>query len=98
MILHVVLIRPKQDVAPEDVERLSAALAALPTLIPGITDYRWGPNASPEGKGQGYELGFVMTFASAAARDAYLPHPEHQQVGPFVAAVAADVLVFDIEA
>ncbi len=42
-------------------------------------------------------MGFVITFADAAARDAYLPHPAHVAVQPLVRAVAAEVLVFDLE-
>ena len=97
MIVHVVLLRPKPDPDPGTMEALRSALAALPDAIPGITRFAWGPNSSPEGKGQGYDLGFVMEFADAAARDAYLPHPAHVAVGPLVRAVAAEVLVFDLE-
>ena len=46
---------------------------------------------------QGYDLGFVFTFTDAAARDAYLPHPAHVAVQPLVRAVAAELLVFDLE-
>ena len=38
-----------------------------------------------------------MTFESAAARDIYLPHPDHLAVVPLVHAVAEQVLVFDLE-
>ena len=98
MLLHVVLIKPKPDVEDEAVDRLSQVLAGLPRQIPGIVGYHWGANVSPEGIGRGYEYGFVMTFEDAAARDAYLPHPEHVAVRPSMDAVAAEVLVFDIEA
>jgi hypothetical protein len=97
-ILHVVLLRPRPGVEVDAVRRLHGALSALPDVIPGITGLEFGPNVSPEGKGSGYDLGFVMTFESAAARDAYLPHPDHLAVRPFVEAVADEVLVFDIEA
>ena len=98
MLLHVVLIKPKPDVEDEAVDRLSQVLAGLSRQIPGIVGYHWGVNVSPEGIGRGYEYGFVMTFEDAAARDAYLPHPEHAAIRPFMDAVAAEVLVFDIEA
>ena len=98
MILHIVLFKSKPDAAPDAVARLDDALGQLVGRIPGLTEYSWGPNVSPEGKGQGYDLGFVMSFETAAARDAYLPHPEHTNVGPLVGAVADDVLVFDLEA
>ena len=97
VVLHVVLIRPRQDTPPQALRELAAALAALRETIPGILDYRWGANSSPEGMGRGYELGFVMTFESSAARDAYLPHPEHRKIGPLIEPVAEEVLVFDID-
>ncbi len=98
VLFHIVLIKPRPEADVAAVERLDQFLCALPRLIPGITDYHWGANVSPEGMGRGYELGFLMTFENAAARDAYLPHPEHRKVGPFMDAVAQEVLVFDIEA
>ena len=39
-----------------------------------------------------------MTFAGAAARDAYLPHPEHLRVlAELMEPVVQDALVFDFE-
>ena len=97
-ILHVVLMHPRPGIEDVAIQRLHEALAALRDVIPGVTGLEFGPNVSPEGKGGGYDLGFVMTFESAAARDAYLPHPDHVAVGPLVEAVADRVLVFDVEA
>jgi hypothetical protein len=51
----------------------------LSESIDGIEDYVSGANMSPEGLNQGFTHGFVMTFKDAAARDAYLPHPEHER-------------------
>ncbi len=98
MILHVVLIKPKPALDPEALRALRVVLDALPQRIPGIRSYHFGPNISPEELGRGYEYGFVMEFEHAAARDAYLPHPEHVKVHPLMDEVAAEVLVFDIEA
>ena len=98
MILHVVLIKPKPDVDPDALRALRLVLDGLPEKVPGIKSYHFGPNVSPEGLGRGYEYGFVMTFETAAARDAYLPHPEHLKVHPLMDEVANEVLVFDIEA
>ena len=94
-MIHVVLFRPRPEADDNAIARLREALAELPAKIPGITRYTWGANVSPEGKEDGYTLGFVMEFVDAAARDAYLPHPDHLAVGPLVGAVAEDVLVFD---
>ncbi len=97
MIQHIVLIRPRDGAQPAAMARLADALAALPEKIPGITGYTWGANASPEGLNRGYTHGFLMTFETAAARDAYLPHPDHVAIGPLMQPVAEEVLVFDLE-
>ena len=45
--------------------------------------------------------GFVVDFRDAAARDAYLPHPEHMKVGKALVEAAQGgvegILVFDYE-
>ena len=101
MIVHLVLLKLKKDVAPADAKRVFEAVGALRKVIPGITDYAWGPYSSPEGMNKGFTHGFTMTFATAAARDAYLPHPEHEQVKKQVLALLegglAGALAFDFE-
>ncbi|MHB2167431.1 Dabb family protein [Alsobacter sp. R-9] len=101
MIRHVVLIRPSASATARDVSAAMEKVAALKGVIPGILDVRHGPDVSPEGLGRGYAMGFVVDFADAAARDAYLPHPEHQKAGAALVAVAEGgidgILVFDLE-
>ena len=53
------------------------------------------PLRQPEGLNDGYTHGFIMTFDSAASRDAYLPHPVHEDVKERVLPHLARVLVFD---
>lgn len=96
MIEHIVLLKPKAEVQSQTLTALWSGLGALRATIPGIVAIRMGNNSSPEGKEQGYTLGFVVTFKTAADRDAYLPHPEHLAIVPLVRAVADDVLVFDL--
>ena len=97
-INHVVLLRVRRDV---DAAPLLSALAELRDEIPGLLSFTGGPYASPEGLHRGYTHAFVMVFASAEARDAYLPHPAHERVkadvlaaldeaGPLPAVVAFD--------
>jgi hypothetical protein len=102
MIYHLVLLKVRRDVPKKQVEQAFAAIGALRDVIPGITGYEWGPYSSPEGMNRGYTHGFCMTFRDAASRDAYLPHPEHEQVKAQVLAILdgglAGVLAFDFEA
>jgi hypothetical protein len=94
---HVVLIKPRPDAETAAIAALWAGLGGLVESIPGITNLVVGENVSPECKDNGFTLGFIVTFRDRAARDGYLPHPEHLAVVPLVRAVADDVLVFDIE-
>ena len=50
---------------------------------------------SAEGLNDGYTHGFIMTFESPEARDAYLPHPIHEEVKDIVVPNLARVVVFD---
>ncbi len=101
MIRHVVLLRPAGGASPAAVQSALDGVAALKGVVPGILDVKLGPNVSPEGLGQGFTHGFVVDFTDAAARDAYLPHPEHQKAGAALVSVAeggvAGILVFDLE-
>ena len=87
MMTHLVLLRVKKDVPKKDVDRVFASLAALKGKIPGLLSFSGGPYSSGEGLSRGYTHGFSMTFSDAAARDAYLPHPEHEKVKGQVLAV-----------
>ena len=102
MIYHLVLLKVRPDVPKKKVEQVFAAIGALRDVIPGITGYEWGPYSSPEGLNRGYSHGFCMTFRDAAARDTYLPHPEHEKVKQQVVAIleggVAGALAFDFEA
>jgi hypothetical protein len=97
LILHTVFFKFKCDAETAAIEQLNARIARLKDVIPGITSYSWGPNCSPEGLGRGFGGGFVMTFKDVAARDAYLPHLEHQAVQPMVRSLVDDVFVYDFD-
>jgi len=64
-IQHIVLFRFRTDLAEGTIPALFADLRGLADRIPGIN---------------GFSHGFCMTFADEAARNAYLPHPEHQAI------------------
>lgn len=95
-INHVVLFGWTAEATEPQKLACAEALAGLKAIIPGILAYSGGDQNSPEAPGQGIDFGFVMTFADAAARDAYLPHPEHQRViRDYIAPILRQVQVFD---
>lgn len=97
-IRHTVLIHFKPGA---DVPAIFAALTSLQQKIPGIISISAGRDCSPEGMQRGHTHGFTVDFVNASARDAYLPHPEHQKVGAMIVAGAvggvAGVTVVDWE-
>jgi Stress responsive A/B Barrel Domain len=101
MITHMVLLKVRRDVSRAKIEAVFGEIGALQKRIAGIRSYAWGPYSSPEGLHRGYTHGFCMTFTDAAARDAYLPHPEHEQVKAHVLEIldggVSGVLAFDFE-
>ncbi|MDP6699881.1 MAG: Dabb family protein [Candidatus Latescibacteria bacterium] len=98
MIQHIVLLKLKPDATAEQKAALLDGLIALKDKIPGIESVSGGDDNSPEGKQHGFDWGFVMTFADADARDAYLPHPDHKALGQqLLRPIVDDVLVFDYE-
>jgi hypothetical protein len=96
-VRHVVAFKYKPDATAENIQQVTAAFRDLRTKIPGITGFETGVNNSPEGKDQGFTHVYLLTFESVAARDAYLPHPEHARFGELLRglAVLQDVFVVD---
>ena len=80
MIRHLVLMKCYPDISVAQIDNVFAALAGLKEKIPGILAFEGGQNNSPEGIARGHTHAFTMDFADEQARDAYLPHPEHQKV------------------
>lgn len=98
MIEHIVLLKLKDNVAKEQTQELLDGLKKLKEVIPGMLDVSGGYNNSPEGKDAGFTYGFIVRFRNVAARDGYLPHPEHQKLAQnLVRPIVDDVLVFDYE-
>lgn len=101
MLRHCVFVKYRPAATAADRAAIIADLAALRTKLPGMHAVHAGMNVSHEGLGKGFEEGFVIDFDDAAARDAYLVHPDHQAVGARIVALAAGgtdgLLVFDLD-
>lgn len=96
-VRHIVVFKYKPGTTPEQIRQVTEAFRDLRTRIPGITAFEDGVNNSPEGKNLGFTHVYQMTFEDAAARDAYLPHPEHAKFGQLLGklGIVADVFVVD---
>jgi hypothetical protein len=96
-VRHVVVFKYKAGATEAQIAQITAAFRALEDRIPGIVSFEHGVNNSPEGKNLGFTHVYLMTFTGAAARDAYLPHPEHEKFGQLLASldVLDDAFVVD---
>lgn len=96
-VQHIALLKFRPGTTQATIDRCFQELAALRQHIDGLESFHGGAYSSPEGLNKGFTHGFVMIFASPAARDSYLPHPEHERVKQVVLPHVADVVVFDFE-
>jgi hypothetical protein len=99
-VRHIVVFKYKPEATPQQIQQVTDAFRALRKKIPGITGFEDGVNNSPEGKNLGFTHVYMLTFEDAAARDAYLPHPEHAAFGHLLGklGIVADAFVVDYAA
>jgi quinol monooxygenase YgiN len=96
-IKHIAFVKFKDGTTPEQIDEVFNRLLDLSEAVEGIEDYVAGSNNSPQGLSQGYTHAFIMTFRDAAARDAYLPHPEHRKFEEGALPLIESVAVVDFE-
>ncbi len=96
-VKHIALLKFKEGTAQEQIDKVFEDLMDLSENIDGIEDYVSGANISPEGLNLGFTHGFVMTFKDVAARDAYLPHPEHERFKASLQPHVESLAVVDFE-
>ena len=96
-VRHVVVFKYRPEATEAQISEVTSAFRALREKIPGVLAFEHGVNNSPEGKNLGFTHAYTLTFEDAAARDAYLPHPEHQAFGELLGrlAVLEDAFVVD---
>jgi hypothetical protein len=92
---HVVSFKYKEDADASKVDAMVKAFGELPKKIKEIKGYEWGANVSPEKHDKGFTHCFIVTFKTAADRDAYLVHPAHKEFATLVGPIVADVFVVD---
>ena len=86
MMRHVVFCKIRKDLSDADIAAVFEAIKGLQGKIGGILAITTGRDMSPEGLQKGFTHGFTVDFTDSAARDVYLPHPEHQKVGAMLVA------------
>jgi Stress responsive A/B Barrel Domain len=86
VIHHIVLLRWTADTEPELIERFTAALRALPAVIPEIKTYACGSGIH-DGN---WDFGITASFDDVAGWQTYDDHPVHNEARKLVATSIAD--------
>jgi len=96
MIRHVLLLQPRRDTTPGQIEECRRAITGLVGRIPGLLNCFWGENVGPVERRDGLNLAFSMDFTDQASLEAYGPHPEHKAAATLVRAAFERIVVLDL--
>jgi hypothetical protein len=77
---HVVLFGLGKAQSPAAIAEVIRRFAELEALVPGIDDFEWGENSSPEGLDHGHSHVFLLT--AEQRREAEGDGAEQAQDGP----------------
>ncbi|WP_191601490.1 Dabb family protein [Marinomonas algicola] len=97
MIRHILFIQFTEDVREKDVASIFMMFREIKSKISGILSVECSKNNSPEGLNKGFSHCVVMDFVDEHARDAYLPHPEHETLKQQFVPMIKDIIVLDYE-
>ena len=95
VLRHVVCFQFKNEISEEAKAQAIKIFADLKGKIPEIKKFEGGKNINTNGQSKGLTHCFVLTFESEAARDIYLPHPEHMKVVEKNKPLFNDLMVID---
>jgi hypothetical protein len=98
-VRHIVVFKYKTSATADQINEVTSAFKDLKNKIPGIVSIEYGVNNSPEKLNKGFTHIYLLTFENVAARDAYLPHPDHKKFGELLGKlnVVEEVFVVDFE-
>ena len=102
MVTHVVLMKPRPDLSPEDREAFVAAFERATREIPTVRNVRIGRRVT---FGAGYEqtspnvADFLaaIDFDDLAGLQTYLRHPAHEELGARFGQSLSGAMVYDFE-
>ena len=97
MVRHFGVFKFRETISGEQIAECFRIMKDMVGKIDGLLDMEHGPYNGNEGLNEDFTHGFVMTFTSPEARDAYLPHPIHEKAKEFVVPKLERVIVFDID-
>jgi hypothetical protein len=100
MVAHIVLFRPKPDLAPTDRQAMFHALRAAAAEIPSVRRFQIGSRLKhgPEYERlmtDDYPYSAVIEFDDLPGLQAYLQHPRHQALGTLFYQLLDKALAYD---
>ena len=96
-VKHIVLLKFKDGTSEEQINGFFDEVLDISETVSGVEDYVSGSNSSRENKNQGLTHGYIMTFADAAVRDAYLATEEYIRYKKMAEPLIETSTVFDFE-
>src|SRR6185436_18136797 len=102
MVLHIVLFRPKPNLAAGDRQAMFDALSAAATGIPSVRRFHVGKRIThgrpyEQMMREDYPYAAVIECDDLAGLQAYLNHPQHEKLGALFYELLESGLVYDYE-
>ena len=101
VISHVVLMKPRADLSPDDRVAFIGAFARALKEIPMVRGVRIGRRvvhaANYESLGPDADYLAIIDFDDVAALKAYLAHPAHHELGRRFSETLSSAMVYDFE-
>ncbi len=103
MIVHVILYKPRADLADGMRQQVLDGLVTAATVIPSIRRLRVGKRVKHGRPGYepamhtDFEYAVIVEFDDVDGLTAYLAHPAHNAIGGHFTASASDSLAYDYE-
>lgn len=94
MIVHIVLVKQRDDLTADERQELTNAIASLQS-VRGVQQFSYGPDIS--GRSKGYTHAAVIYLADRDALQAYQVDPDHVRVVRVLDRLAPEKLVVDYE-
>ncbi|XP_010941506.1 stress-response A/B barrel domain-containing protein HS1 [Elaeis guineensis] len=95
VVKHVLLAKFKDDISPEQVEKLIKGYANLVSLVQPMKAFHWGKDVSIENMHQGFTHVFESTFESVEGIAEYIAHPAHVEFADEFLPALEKVIVID---
>ncbi len=95
MIKHIIFFKFNAGTTEQDIETLAEGLGSLPSAIPEIRSYQFGPDVVRSERA--YDFALVSSFDDLEALRRYSAHPEHQKVLKHINAICVSIKSVDFE-